>query len=468
MKTKSLILLLLFVTIIAYSQAPQAFKYQTVIRDNTGAGIANQEVSIRVSVIPNAAGNTPIYTETHSVTTNSAGMVSLEVGNGTAVTGDFTTIDWSTGIYFLGIEVDPDGGSTYQSLGTSQLLSVPYALFAETVGNVDDADADPENELITAASLNGTTLEITEAGDLHQVDLSSLQDTCSDDQTLTEVLVSGNDAGGQRITNLGTPVDSADAATKAYVDILKMYILQLAPLTNLIDAGVPASDLLAAGYTVPELVAAGISIQDMMALGITLSEIIQNGASIDDILAEGINVDDSTGVLLDLRDSISYNWIGIGDQIWMSENLNYVSDTGHEYSYLNNPAYADTFGRLYPWHTALAMCPSGWSLPTDVQWGTMEMELGMSVGVVYNTGFRGTNQGTQLKVGGSSGFEGLLSGIRLTNGTYANIRTYGYYWTANESGVPEAYLRYLFSGAATVGRNDEPKTYSLAIRCIKD
>jgi len=181
--------------IIAGAQPPQAFKYQTVVRDGAGEILQNQEVALRMSIHDATAGGTIIYQEIFSETTNQFGLVSLEIGRGTPTIETFDGIDWAVNPKFLEVEIDPEGGGSYVSLGTSELVSVPYAMHAETVTNVDDADADPGNELNTSVSLDGTDLKVTDADGTITTDLSSLVDDADADpvneiQTLSIV---GND-----------------------------------------------------------------------------------------------------------------------------------------------------------------------------------------------------------------------------------------------------------------------------------
>lgn len=124
----SLILLFLFVS--SFAQAPQKMSYQTVIRDGSNTLISNTSVGIRISVLQGSLTGTAVYEETHTPTTNANGLASLEIGAGTIVTGTFAGIDWSAGPYFIKTETDPLGGTAYTISGTSQLMSVPYALFS--------------------------------------------------------------------------------------------------------------------------------------------------------------------------------------------------------------------------------------------------------------------------------------------------------------------------------------------------
>jgi hypothetical protein len=106
-----------------------------VVRDSGDALVTSQPVGMQISILQTTATGTAVYVETQTPTTNVNGLVSLEIGTGIVVSGDFTTIDWSTDSYFIKTETDPAGGTTYTITGTSQLMSVPFALYAKTSGN---------------------------------------------------------------------------------------------------------------------------------------------------------------------------------------------------------------------------------------------------------------------------------------------------------------------------------------------
>ncbi len=133
---KLYIALSLFLASFAYSQVPQAFSYQTIAFNSTGAPIANGNVNLRISILDNSATGTVLYTETHTKTTNSKGLVNLNIGQGTATTGNFGGINWGTNSKFIKVEMDPAGGSNYTNVGVNQLMSVPYALVAGSISNI--------------------------------------------------------------------------------------------------------------------------------------------------------------------------------------------------------------------------------------------------------------------------------------------------------------------------------------------
>lgn len=167
-------ILLFFVAImamilVAEAQAPERFSYQAVIRDAAGNLVANEPVGVRVSILQYSPDGSAVYSETHNRATNANGLVTMEIGAGTVVSGNFSNIDWANGPYFLKIETDVNGGTNYTLAGTQQLLSVPYALYAATSGNgegVSQTDlqalVDRVNSLAQIiANLNGTDTTIT-------------------------------------------------------------------------------------------------------------------------------------------------------------------------------------------------------------------------------------------------------------------------------------------------------------------
>ena len=116
------------------SQSPEAFNYQCVLRDNAGVIVVNSQVGIRFTIIQSSLNGAVVYSEEHQAITNSFGLVSLVIGEG-ITSGDISIVDWSNGPYFIHVEADPLGGINYNDVSTTQLLSVPYALYSKTSGS---------------------------------------------------------------------------------------------------------------------------------------------------------------------------------------------------------------------------------------------------------------------------------------------------------------------------------------------
>ena len=119
------------------AQVPQAFNYQAVARNVSGAVLANQAISLRFTVHSDSLSGNSVYQETQAKTTNQFGLFTAEVGKGTPVAANFSAIAWGSGNKFLQVEIDPTAGANFIDMGTSQLLSVPYALYAANAGKPD-------------------------------------------------------------------------------------------------------------------------------------------------------------------------------------------------------------------------------------------------------------------------------------------------------------------------------------------
>jgi hypothetical protein len=127
---KSLLFLTFLVTFFCYSQVPQGISYQAVAFYIGGNPVVNGNVGVKISILDSSISGTVVYSETYTKTTNAQGLFNLNIGQGTATVGTFSTINWGTNSKFLKVEVDPAGGTNYTNVGTNQLMSVPYALFS--------------------------------------------------------------------------------------------------------------------------------------------------------------------------------------------------------------------------------------------------------------------------------------------------------------------------------------------------
>ena len=453
----------------AQEAPPQAMSFKAIITRSSGSILAKKDIALRISIVRGDANTgITVYSETYSLTTNEYGQVDVIIGLNPDPGYSFSYIDWSGDIYFLKTELDEKGGTNFVTMSITQLLAVPYALFAENVRNsnntdpdpaneiqnlaingqeltitngntitlpdeVNDEDPDPENELITEIALNGSNLEITEASVKKIVDLAGI----TDKQSLSEVLREGNSAGGNVIANLGNPVTGQDAATKAYVDDLENKVTGMEEM--LIKAGL---------YRVFDV------------------------------------------------EGNSYRVVTIGSQTWMAENLRttrfndgsfipYVTNNT-EWESLTVPAYCwynhgtglsgDTYknqyGSLYNWYSVNTgkLCPEGWHVPTDADWKILTTYLGgesiaggklKEVGSVHwdspNTG--ATNE---------SGFTALPGGLRFNNGTFRDIHFYGYWWTSSEFEGDLVWYRGLNSTGNDVYRNYNYKNSGFSVRCLRD
>jgi hypothetical protein len=195
MKKVFTFLVAVLITASSFAQSPEKMSYQAVLSDSNDNLINNQAVGMRLSILQNTATGTAVYVETQTVTTNDNGLVTLAIGTGSVISGDFAAIDWGGDSYFIQTEMDPTGGDTYTLTGASQLLSVPYALHSKTAGSVTET------------------------------------------QSLADVVALSNSANGQ-LKDVTDPTEAQDAATKAYVDALIAALAEPATIGELRAGGV--------------------------------------------------------------------------------------------------------------------------------------------------------------------------------------------------------------------------------------
>jgi hypothetical protein len=146
---------LFLISSTVHAQTPQAIPYQAAARNSSGAVLASTPISVRFTVRDSMPSGAIKYRETHSVTTTADGMFSVNIGQGTPVSGTFTTINWSTNAKYTQVEIDPAGGSSYVVMGTQQMMSVPYALYAA------NSQQGPQGVGIQTISAQGNNLIIT-------------------------------------------------------------------------------------------------------------------------------------------------------------------------------------------------------------------------------------------------------------------------------------------------------------------
>ena len=168
----------LILTISLFAQAPDKMSYQAVVKDTDNSLVTSQSVGIQISILQGSPSGTSVYVESQTPNTNSNGLLSLEIGTGNVVNGDFTTIEWGSDTYFIQTEIDPTGGTDYTITGVSQLMSVPYALHAKMADNG-----------ITLAQTNAMTSNSAKVG-LTPEQIATLNNT------------SGNNTGDQDISGI--------------------------------------------------------------------------------------------------------------------------------------------------------------------------------------------------------------------------------------------------------------------------
>jgi hypothetical protein len=169
----------------AGAQSPEKMSYQAVIRNSSNNLITNTTVGMKISILQGSTTGTVEYAETQTPTTNANGLVSIEIGAGTVISGIFSAIDWANGPYFLKTETDPSGGTNYTITGTSQLLSVPYALHAKTAESITEPFIEIDPVYLGSQAVNITASDI--------VNLSNLSGINSGDQDISGIAVNATD-----------------------------------------------------------------------------------------------------------------------------------------------------------------------------------------------------------------------------------------------------------------------------------
>ncbi|MEA3495399.1 MAG: FISUMP domain-containing protein [Bacteroidota bacterium] len=180
--------------------------------------------------------------------------------------------------------------------------------------------------------------------------------------------------------------------------------------------------------------------------------------------------DDNSSSFTDSRDSKTYNWVKIGEQVWMAENLAYAPSNGNYWAYDSNDANVETYGYLYDWETACDVCPDGWHLPSDAEW----VELTVYLGGKSIAGRKMKEIGTSHwdspneKATNKSGFSALPGGVRDNDGTFDYMGHSASFWTSTGNGNSDAWHLRLYYHSGCVYRYDYVKDFGFSVRCIRD
>jgi len=442
------------------AQAPQGFNYQATVRNNSGDLIVNTNVYFKFNVMQGSQTSLPVFTETHYVPTDDLGQVNLVIGQGTATEGTLSELDWSLGSYYLGIELDTGNG--YVAMGTTQLLSVPYALYAENSGNS------------TPTTPN-----------------------------LQSVLAENNSANNQQIKDLQDPTESQDAVT---FSVLLEKITELQNQLDYLGDLENWSDSDGDGFT--EL---GGDCNDSDASinpGIyEVSDGIDNNC--DGEIDEGYNGFDD---VIDI-DGNNYNFAIYGNQVWTVENAEMVTYrdgtpipevtdptqwsnlTTGAWSYYNNDP---TKPRFYNWYAVMGIhdtdpntpnkefAPEGWHVPSDAEWTTLENHLiangynyddtttgnkiakAMASTTGWNTSTNTGAIGNDQSLNNDSEFNAVPEGYRYNNGSFLIDGNVAFFWSSTESSSDNAWFRSLNYDISYLYRYSFSKLNGFSVRFVRD
>jgi uncharacterized protein (TIGR02145 family) len=194
-------------------------------------------------------------------------------------------------------------------------------------------------------------------------------------------------------------------------------------------------------------------------------------SDVDSVIFYNPTIEEATsGTFTDTRDGNVYNWVQIGDQVWMAENLAYAPSGGNYWTYDDDNTNVETYGYLYDWQKASNVCPDGWHLPSDAEWTELTDFLG-GIGVA---GGKMKETGTSLwsspneEATNESDFSGLPGGARLSSGKFYGIDITAYFWSSTESGSSHAWYRRLAYDGTDVYRGTNYKDSGFSVRCVRD
>ncbi len=419
----------------ANAQAPEKMSYQAVVRDADNKLVLSSIVGMQISILQGSTSGIPVYVETQTPSTNANGLISIEIGGGTIVSGDFTSINWANGDYFIKTENDPTGGNNYAIIGTSQLLSVPYALHAKTADSITNKLAEIDPIFAAWDKDYNDLLNIPFPWDSNYISLKNKPDL---------TVYATKNMSNEKITNLADPTEEHDAATKAYVDLLQN---QISMLKNTLNAGGLLFDIEGNSYNIVKI-----------GSQVWMAENLRTTKYNDGTVIPLVNTNSSWDTLTST--SKAYCW------------------------YNDDIANKTTYGALYTWAAAMngvagstvnpsgvqGVCPTGWHLPSDAEWNSLTTYLG---GAIY--------AGSKLKETGTThwsapnsdatnetGFTALPCGLRDVVGTFFSIGEYSYWWTTTEYYTFGAYNQGVCYGHSGMVGGGSSMEAGLSVRCVRD
>jgi len=488
-----IVAVIIFATL--FGQAPAGFKYQAVLRDASGNVRSNTNVSIDVAILQGNATGTQVFIETHIVTTNEFGLINLEIGSKN--TSGFADIVWSEGPYFMKIIIDGT------EMGTSQLLSVPYAMYAKTVEN--GFSGNYEDLTNTPTLFSGSYNDLTDKPSLFDGTWTILtgKPTTLTGYGITDAMSTSHIANGITSTNI-TNWNSAfvwgnHSGLYRPITYVPAWSEISSKPTTIAGFGISDAVTTSGNQTIGgnKTFTGTINVNNKtitnLASPVNTNDAVNKGY-VDDIketiynelLDAGMN-----GIVKDVEGN-TYKTIKIGDQVWMAENLAYLPSLSYEISSTTIPHYYvgedvqtvveakstgfyKTYGVVYNWPAAVNACPSGWHLPSIAEWNMLIDYLGGGVIAADKLKEVGTHHWIENRFAtNESGFTALPAGIDLIS-QFEYSGFYCAFWSNTESTALNAKSVSMMSEGAgnfdedrLVVVGDHHKAVGISVRCIKD
>ena len=351
MKKFFTLLIVFAFTIDTFSQAPEKMSYQAVIRNSNGELVKNSSIGMQMIILQGSETGTSVFVERHFPSTNSNGLVTVEIGGGLLISGGFDAIDWSAGPYFIKTETDLNGGANYTISGISQVLSVPYALYSKTAGGARETDP-----VWTGASANYYTKinqQTSGQSQLHWENLTNIDADVLDlsDGSLTGTKIgpgisTSNLSGTVAVVNGGTGAATA-AAARTNLGLGTLATLSSVGSAQITDGSITSSDIADNTITSADVSTIGADkISGILADRIPKSDgsSLVNGSILDNGTTLGIGGQSGTNKLT-VETASSGTYIGIYGNSVGNNVLNYgVFGNANSASNISYGVYGNAIG----------------------------------------------------------------------------------------------------------------------------
>ena len=410
--------LFVLLPLFGFSQAPQKINFQSILRNTNGEVVSNKSVSLKIFILSGSISGLTVYGETHTKTTDASGLISLQIGNGTVLSGVFSDIAWGDFPHFIKLEADFSGGNNFVLLGSQELMSVPYALYAS---KTDTSSLNLVNRLNVKVNISDTSNMLLN----YRTGLNNKVNIADTSSMLKPYLRKS---------------DSIIADLQKQVELLSSY-------TSLLASGLV--DIDGNNYSVVK-----IGNQIWMKENLRVSR-YNNGDSIPNI-----------------TDNTEWSNLLIGARSWVNNDTLHNIPYGNLYNW-----YAVVDNRnVCPagWHVPSDTEWTAMILVIDGIFSTPENENQSLVagGRMKSTGttfwYSPNKDATNM-----SGFSAFPAGYRTESGGFGDFRRVAIFWSATENGVNSAWNRLLYNDNSSIYRYNyyyfnKFKSNGASVRCIKD